>query len=44
MGFTYDALDNYILTGDAPVDIKQRIESMKTGSAHKCVTPPIADL
>jgi NAD+ synthase len=44
MGFSYDTLDHYILTGDAPLEIKQRIESMKTGSAHKCVTPPIADL
>jgi NAD+ synthase len=44
MGFSYDTLDNYILTGDAPVKIKQRIESMKTGSAHKCATPPIAYL
>ncbi len=43
MGFTYEALDNYILTGKAPEELKKRIEGMRTASAHKCATPPIPD-
>jgi NAD+ synthase len=41
MGFSYEALDNYILTGKAPEELKKRIEGMRAGSAHKCTTPPI---
>ncbi len=41
MGFTYEALDNYILTGKAPEELKKRIEGMRAASAHKCTTPPI---
>jgi NAD+ synthase len=41
MGFTYEVLDNYILTGKAPETLKKRIEAMKAASAHKCATPPI---
>ncbi len=41
MGFTYEALDNYILTGKAPEDVKKRIEQMHSASTHKCATPPI---
>ncbi len=44
MGFTYEALDNYILTGKAPADIKKRIDSMNKRSAHKRVAAPIPDL
>ncbi len=43
MGFTYEALDNYILTGKAPEELKKRIEAMHAASAHKCTTPPIPD-
>jgi NAD+ synthase len=43
MGFTYEALDNYILTGKAPEELKKRIETMHAASAHKCTTPPIPD-
>jgi NAD+ synthase len=43
MGFTYEALDNYILTGKAPQELKKRIEAMKAASAHKCTTPPIPE-
>ena len=43
MGFTYEALDNYILTGKAPERLKKRIEQMHAASAHKCTTPPIPD-
>jgi len=44
MGFTYEALDNYILTGKAPEELKKRIEAMHAASAHKCATPPIPPL
>jgi NAD+ synthase len=43
MGFTYEALDNYILTGKAPEELKKRIQVMHAASAHKCATPPIPD-
>jgi len=43
MGFTYEALDNYILTGQAPAGIKKRIDSMNARSAHKRVMPPVPD-
>ncbi|MGD1118180.1 MAG: NAD(+) synthase [Dehalococcoidales bacterium] len=43
MGFTYEALDNYILTGKAPEVLKKRIEEMKTAGVHKCATPPIPE-
>jgi NAD+ synthase len=43
MGFTYEALDNYILTGKAPEALRKRIEAMRASSAHKCTTPPIPE-
>jgi NAD+ synthase len=43
MGFTYEALDDYILTGRAPQALKKRIEGMRAASTHKCTTPPIPD-
>ncbi|MFA5307957.1 MAG: NAD(+) synthase [Dehalococcoidales bacterium] len=43
MGFTYEALDEYILTGRAPADLKKRIEGMRAAAAHKCATPPVPD-
>jgi NAD+ synthase len=43
MGFSYEALDNYILTGKAPEELKKRIEQMRAAGAHKCATPPIPE-
>jgi NAD+ synthase len=43
MGLTYEALDNYILTGKAPADIRKRIDTMNARSAHKRATAPIPD-
>ncbi len=43
MGFSYEALDHYILTGDAPEELKRKIEAMKAAAAHKCAMPPIAE-
>jgi NAD+ synthase len=42
MGFSYESLDRYILTGKAPQELKSRIEAMKAASAHKGMMPPVA--
>jgi NAD+ synthase len=44
MGFSYEVLDRYIMTGNAPGDLKKKIEAMKAAAAHKCAMPPIADI
>ncbi|MCX7912218.1 MAG: NAD+ synthase [Dehalococcoidales bacterium] len=41
MGFTYEVLDRYLLTGDAPDDIKAHIERRMRSSRHKRALPPI---
>jgi NAD+ synthase len=43
MGFSYEALDDYILTGRAPADLKKRIDAMNARSAHKRATPPVPE-
>src|SRR4030042_3551252 len=43
MGFSYEALDRYLLTGTAPEELKNRIEFRKAASRHKTMTPPIPD-
>ena len=43
MGFTYEALDNYILTGKAPSELKKRIDAMNARSEHKRMAPPVPD-
>ncbi|MGI6286636.1 NAD(+) synthase [Neomoorella humiferrea] len=43
MGITYEDLDRYILTGQAPSAVKEKIEAMAAASAHKRrlpLTPP----
>ncbi|WDV47518.1 NAD(+) synthase [Clostridiaceae bacterium M8S5] len=35
MGFSYEVLDKYILTGEAPKEIKEKIDSMNRKSEHK---------
>jgi len=42
MGFSYDELDHYLLTGDASGELRERIESMIANSHHKRQPPPIA--
>jgi NAD+ synthase len=39
MGLTYEVLDNYILTGNAPDDLKKTLEARKNASFHKRETP-----
>ena len=43
MGFSYDELDRYLTTGQAPSPLKDKIEAMMAASAHKRLLPPIAD-
>ncbi len=40
MGLSYKQLDSYILTGEAEPEIRQRIERLMAGSAHKRKLPP----
>lgn len=40
MGLTYEALDRYILKGEAPPQVAQRIEEMNRRSEHKRRLPP----
>jgi NAD+ synthase len=39
MGFSYDGLDRYLLTGQAPDNVKGKIESMIAASNHKRTLP-----
>ncbi len=41
MGFSYDALDKYIETGEGPKEIVDKIKRMNDISEHKRVYPPI---
>ena len=43
MGISYESLDRYILEGDAPEELKKKIEAMKAASEHKRTIPPIAE-
>ena len=44
LGFSYDELDRYLLTGEASAEVREKIESMITASEHKRSLPPIANL
>ncbi|MDR7422127.1 MAG: NAD(+) synthase [Armatimonadota bacterium] len=44
LGLTYEVLDHYLLTGEAPDGARRRIEQLHVASAHKRRPPPIADL
>jgi NAD+ synthase len=43
MGVSYEALDRFILSGEAPDEVRKKIEAMKAGSAHKRSLPPIPE-
>ena len=43
MGITYEQLDNYILTGDAPDYVKKRVNELWQQSEHKRQMPPVPD-
>lgn len=44
IGLTYQQIDTYLRTGEAPPEIKQRMEQMIRESAHKRNLPPIPDV
>jgi NAD+ synthase len=41
LGFTYEQLDTFILTGEADAAVRRKIESMISGCSHKTRTPPL---
>lgn len=41
MGVSYEFLDRYILTGNAPQELKKQIETMKAAADHKRAMPPV---
>ena len=41
MGVSYEELDRYLTTGEAPAELKQKIESMMAISEHKRQPPPL---
>ncbi len=43
MGFSYTLLDRYLLGGEIPQNIKEKIEGMRKRSEHKRRIPPIPD-
>jgi NAD+ synthase len=43
LGFSYDELDRYLATGEAPAELKKKLKSMIAASEHKHQPPPVAD-
>lgn len=43
MGFTYGALDRYLVSGEATDKVREKIESMIETSKHKRFQPPVPD-
>jgi len=41
MGITYEQLDRYLTSGEATREVKQKVDAMISGSAHKRATPAI---
>jgi len=44
LGFSYDELDRYLLTGEVSGEVRGKIESMITTSEHKRLPPSVASL
>ncbi len=44
MGISYQELDRYLLSSEAPAELKRQIESRIAASAHKRLPPPVAGL
>ena len=44
LGFSYDELDRYLLTGEASGEVREKIESRMSASAHKRSLPPIPSI
>jgi NAD+ synthase len=43
LGFTYEGLDHYLVTGEASDELKNKVEARRAATAHKRLPPPIAD-
>jgi len=43
LGFSYEELDHYLVTGEASNELREKIESMIAASNHKRLPPPIAN-
>ena len=43
LGFSYEELDRYLVTGEASNELREKIESMIAASNHKRLPPPIAN-
>jgi NAD+ synthase len=41
MGMSYEALDNFILTGEASEEVRKKVEAMMARSVHKRSLPPM---
>jgi NAD+ synthase len=44
MGISYEELDRYLLTGEAPGRLREKIEARMAANAHKRLPPPVAIL
>jgi len=44
LGLSYEELDRYLVTGQASIGLRQKIESMIVASAHKRLPPLVASL
>lgn len=44
MGISYAELDRYILTGEAPDRVRERVEALNRSALHKFTRPPIAPI
>ncbi len=42
LGFSYEELDRYLVTGEASNELRERVESMIAASNHKRLPPPVA--
>ena len=42
LGFSYEELDRYLVTGEASNEMREKIESMIAASNHKRLPPPVA--
>lgn len=42
MGISYAELDRYILTGEAPDRVRERVDALNLSAQHKFVRPPMA--
>jgi len=44
LGFSYEELDRYLVSGEASSQLREKIESMMSAARHKSLLPPIASL